>query len=77
MTTGEPRAYEITVEGHLDDHWSDRLAGLAIVRRDDGTTVLTGPVADQAGLHGVICGLRDIGAVLLAVRTVGEEHARH
>jgi len=66
-------AYEVTVAGHLDDHWSQRLAGLRVVRGGDGTTVLAGPLADQAQLHGVLSGLRDIGAVLLSVRTVGAE----
>ena len=73
MTSAGPRAYEIRVEGHLDDHWSDQLGGLSIVRCDDGTSVLTGEVPDQAGLHGVICGLRDIGAVLLGVRCVASD----
>lgn len=62
-----PAAYVIRVEGHLDDHWSDRLGGLALRRNVDGTTTLTGPLADQAQLHGVLAGLRDIGATLLSV----------
>jgi hypothetical protein len=62
-----PAAYVIRVEGHLDDHWSDRLGGLALTRDVDGTTTLTGPLADQAQLHGVLAGLRDIGATLLSV----------
>ena len=71
MTTVGATAYEITVAGHLDDHWSELLAGLQLVRRGDGTTSLTGPLADQAELHGVLRGLRDIGAVLLGLRAVG------
>jgi hypothetical protein len=63
-------AYEIRVDGHLDDHWSARLGGLAICRNDDGTSTLAGPVADQAQLHGVLAGLRDIGATLLELRSV-------
>ncbi len=65
--------YEITVAGHLDAHWSERLGGLRVVHGDDGTTTLTGPIADQAQLHGVICGLRDIGAVLLELRSVASD----
>ena len=42
-----PAAYDIRVEGHLDDHWSDRLGGLAVTRHADGTSTLTGPLADQ------------------------------
>ncbi len=63
-----PTGYEIVVDGHLDDHWSTWLAGLVITRNDDGTTTVAGPVADQAQLHGVLAGLRDIGATLLEVR---------
>ena len=59
--------YRIRVGGHLDDRWSDWLAGLAVQRRDDGTTVLVGPVVDQAALHGVIARIRDLGLPLLAV----------
>jgi len=59
--------YEIRVAGHLDDHWSDRLGGLTITRNADGTTTLTGPLADQAELYGVLAGLRDIGAALRSV----------
>jgi hypothetical protein len=60
--------YTIRVAGHLDDHWSPRLAGLSITRDPDGTTTLTGYLADQAQLHGVLAGLRDIGAVLIDLR---------
>ncbi len=73
MSLDTETAYEITVAGHLDDHWSERLAGLRVARGDDGTTTLAGPLADQAQLHGVLSGLRDIGAVLLSVRAVGAE----
>lgn len=61
MTT----AYAIRVGGHLDDHWSGSLAGLTIRRNDDGTSTLAGALCDQAQLHGVLAGLRDIGATLL------------
>jgi hypothetical protein len=64
MTTN----YSIRVDGHLDDHWSDWLGGLTITRNSDGTTTLTGPIADQAQLHGALACLRDIGATLLDLR---------
>jgi RimJ/RimL family protein N-acetyltransferase len=60
--------YEITVDGHLDDHWSAWLGELDMTRADDGTTTITVPVADQAQLHGVLAGLRDIGVVLTELR---------
>jgi RimJ/RimL family protein N-acetyltransferase len=67
-----PTTYEIRVDGHLDDHWSDWLA-LAITLNQDGTSTLRGPVADQAQLHGVLAGLRDIGAILLELRSRPDE----
>lgn len=60
--------YAIRVEGHLDDHWSDWLGGLDMTRDDDGATTVTVQVADQAQLHGVLTGLRDIGAVISELR---------
>jgi len=67
MNTG-PTTYAIRVDGHLDDHWSAWLGELDLVRDDDGTTTVTVPVADQAQLHGVLAGLRDMGAVLTDLR---------
>lgn len=64
-----PTTYAIRVEGHLDDHWSDWLGGLDMTRDDDGATTVTVQVADQAQLHGVLGGLRDIGAVISELRT--------
>lgn len=59
--------YTIRVQGHLDEHWSPRLAELGLIHNEDGTTTLTGELADQAQLHGVLASLRDINAVLLDV----------
>ena len=70
MNTG-PTTYAISVDGHLDDHWSAWLGALDLTRHDDGTTTVTVSVADQAQLHGVLAGLRDIGAVLTELRTTG------
>lgn len=60
--------YEIRVAGHLDDHWSAMLGDLTLVRLDDGTTSLTGPIVDQAQLHGVLASVRDLGVPLLSLR---------
>ena len=62
--------YAIRVEGHLDDHWSAWLGDLTVNHHDDVTSTFTGPVADQAQLHGVLARLRDIGATLLSVRAL-------
>ncbi len=59
--------YRIHVRGRLDDRWSDWLGDLAVQRQDDGTTLLVGPVVDQAALHGVIARIRDLGLALLSV----------
>jgi hypothetical protein len=63
-TTG-PTTYTIRVAGHLDDHWSDWFGNFTVSRNADGTSTLTGPVVDQAHLHGALAGLRDIGVTLL------------
>ncbi len=64
-----PMTYAIRVHGHLDDHWSARLGEPNLTRGNDGTTTITGSIADQAQLHGVLAGLRDIGAVITELRT--------
>ena len=65
-----PARYEIRLKGHLDDRWADRFEGLTITLDDNGTTLLTGPVVDQAALHGVLRRVRDLGMPLLSVRRV-------
>ena len=65
--------YRIRVGGHLDDRWSDRLGGLAVQRQEDGTTVLVGAVVDQAALHGVLNGIRDLGLTIISVQRVSSE----
>ncbi len=62
--------HEIRVEGHLDDRWVDWLEGLELTRENDGTTTLTGPLADQAALHGVLNTIRDLNLPIVSVRRV-------
>jgi hypothetical protein len=62
--------YAIRVDGHLDAHWSARLDGVDITWNDDATSTLTVHATDQAHLHGVLAGLRDIGAVITELRLV-------
>lgn len=64
--------YRFRVRGHIDDRWSVWLGGLAIQRQEDGTTVLVGPVVDQAALHGILVRIRDLGLSLLSVSLVSE-----
>jgi len=65
MNAAVPMTYGIRVAGHLDDHWCPWFGGLALSRDSDGTSTLTVTVADQAQLHGILAGLRDVGATLL------------
>ena len=70
----EPGVYEIRIKGHLDDKWADRFEGLTITLEDNGTTLLTGLVIDQAALHGLLKKVRDLGMPLVSVGPV--EHGR-
>ena len=72
MTT-PTTTYVIRVAGHLDDHWAAWLGALGLARLDDGTTSITVEVVDQAQLHGVLAGLRDMGAVLTDLHSEGAE----
>ena len=58
--------YQIRIEGHLGPQWTDWFEGLAITPTDDGDTLLTGPVVDQAALHGVLRKVRDLGTPLVS-----------
>jgi hypothetical protein len=62
--------YEIRVQGHLDSRWSAWLDGLSLSAENDGTTLISGPIADQSALHGHLQRLRDIGLPLISVTTV-------
>ena len=66
----KPGLYEIRLKGHLDDRWADWFEGLTITRETDGETLLAGPVADQAALHGLLKKVRDLGTTLISVRQV-------
>ena len=63
----EPRLYEIRLKGHLDARWTDWFEGLSLTHASDGTTMLSGPVVDQAALYGVLRKVRDLGLPLVSV----------
>lgn len=63
----EPERYEIRIKGHLDSRWSDRFDGMTITLEDNGETLLTGVVADQSALHGLLKKVRDLGMPLISV----------
>ena len=65
-----PAGYRLRVAGHLDDHWAPWFGDLTLTREDDGTTSLTGVVADQAELHGLLTKIRDLGVTLISVDVV-------
>ena len=63
----EPQLYEIRIKGYLGSQWADWFEGLTITLEEDGNTLLTGPVVDQAALHGLLKKVRDLGMPLISV----------
>ncbi len=63
----KPTLYKIRIKGHLDSQWTDWFEGLTITLEEDGTTLLSGPVVDQAALHGLLKKVRDLGMPLISV----------
>jgi hypothetical protein len=64
---GQPMVYQIRIKGHLEGQWTDWFEGLAITLEEGGDTLLTGPVIDQAALHGLLKKVRDLGMPLVSV----------
>ena len=65
-----PTIYQIRIKGHLDPQWTHWFEGLTITLEEDGNTLLSGPVADQAALHGLLKKVRDLGMPLISVSPV-------
>ena len=62
-----PAQYEIRLNGHIDAQWADWFEGLTSTSLTDGTTILSGPIADQAALHGLLRKVGDLGITLVSV----------
>jgi hypothetical protein len=65
-----PMVYQIRVKSHLDSDWTDWFEGLSITLEKTGDTLLTGPVVDQAALHGLLKKIRDLGMLLISVNSL-------
>lgn len=73
LTPNQPVVYQIRIKGHLGSQWTDWFGGLSITLEANGDTLLTGPVIDQAALHGLLKKVRDLGMPLVSVSSVEPE----
>ena len=72
---GQPSTYQIRIKGYLGRQWTEWFDGLTITLEENGDTCLTGPVADQAALHGLLRTVRDLGLPLVSVIRVRQDSA--
>jgi hypothetical protein len=70
VDSSQPKIYQIRLVGHLDHEWTEWFGGLTITLEENGDTLLTGPVIDQAALHGLLKKVRDLGMALVSVNPV-------
>lgn len=70
MPRPAPTHYRLVVDGHLDEHWADRFGRLTLTHEAGGSTSLSGPVTDQAELHGLLAKVRDLGVILISLTPV-------
>lgn len=68
--TSQAKVYEIRLKGHLEARWAQWFDGLTITLEQNGSTLLSGPLADQAALHGILKKVRDVGLPLLSVNAI-------
>ncbi len=71
IDSSQPTIYQIRIKGHLGCQWTDWFGGLTITLEDNGDTLLTGPVVDQAALYGLLKKVRDLGMPLVSVNRAG------
>jgi hypothetical protein len=72
LDTGNNIPYEIKIKGYLEEYWSDWLGGLEINHDAQGNSLLTGIIADQAALHGILAQIRDLGLILISINPQNE-----
>ena len=70
LPTTQPDYYVIRVKGHLAPRWAEWFAGLMMTHTPSGETILSGPIEDQAALHGVLAKVRDLNLTLIAVNRI-------
>jgi len=66
----QPMTYQIRIEGHLDAQWADWFSSLSVTLQENGDTLLTGPVVDQAALFGILKKIRDLGLPLVSIARI-------
>ena len=71
----QPMVYRIRLKGQLDVRWTDWFGGMAVDLTEEGDTLLTGPVADQAALHGLLRKVRDLGIPLISVNEIHQDQS--
>ena len=73
-SSSQPMVYQIRIKGHLGQQWMDWFEGMTITLEENGDTLLTGPVVDQAALYGLLKKVRDLGLPLVSVSPVEPRH---
>jgi hypothetical protein len=74
---GQTMVYQIRIKGHLGSQWSDWFEGQTITLEDNGDTLITGSVVDQAALHGLLKRVRDLGLPLISLTQIQSEKTHH
>ena len=70
IDSSQPKIYQIRIKDHLSREWADWFGGLTVTLEENGDTLLTGPVIDQAALYGLLKKVRDLGMALVSVNPV-------